>query len=251
VTPQQVTDQLKLYQEQELEKVFVDMKRVGGRPVVEYCLAYAKDKSKSEKMRSDALAAIENRVDKNVPADFQTLFDIIRDPANPDPVRGVAMARLGELPREMIVAKLYSLFEDKKWQVRLDAAKLILKSITLKDVPDFLRHLPADAKTKMGMSEPITYGAIIAAMDPKKPHEVLNQFMTSTNLGAKLTSAGAYWLAKKAEASPVTSMEQDKAPVSKCDPADNCGWECVVNKETKTVTTVGEFVRWCIEPNLQ
>src|SRR3984957_677336 len=36
VTPQQVSDQLKLYQEQELEKVFVNMKRVGGRAVVEF-----------------------------------------------------------------------------------------------------------------------------------------------------------------------------------------------------------------------
>ena len=166
-TAQQVNDQLKQYQEQELEKVFVNMKRVGGRPVVDFCLAYARDKGKSEKMRTDALAAIENRIDKNIPADFQTIFDIIRDDGNPDGVRGVAMARLGELPKDMIVAKLYTLFDDKKWQVRLDAAKLVLRTITTKDVPDFMRHLPADAKTKMGMNEPFAYGAIIMAMDPK------------------------------------------------------------------------------------
>src|ERR1700722_4347606 len=36
VTPKQVSDQLNLYEEQELEKVFVNMKRVGGRAVVEF-----------------------------------------------------------------------------------------------------------------------------------------------------------------------------------------------------------------------
>ena len=108
---QQVNAQLKTYQEQELEKVFTNMKRVGGRPVVDYCLAYARDKGKSEKMRTDALAAIENRIDKNIPADFQThLRHHPRRRGTPTRVRGVAMARLGELPKDMIVAKLYALF---------------------------------------------------------------------------------------------------------------------------------------------
>jgi hypothetical protein len=250
----QIAAQLKTYQEQELERVFTNMKRVGGRPVVEYCLAYAKDKSKSEKMRTDALAAIENRIDKSIPTDFQTLFDILRDDSNPDPVRGVAMQRLGELPKEMIVSKLYSLFDNKKWQVRLDAAKLVLKTMTTKDVPDFMRHLPADAKTKMGLSEPFSYGAHIMAMDPKggpKPRDVLNGYLGSPDLGAKLTAIAAYFNNKKAEASVIPPLEADKTPLPKCDPADNCGWECTVNKEAKTPTTVGEFVKWCVEPSLQ
>ena len=54
------------------------------------------------------------------------------------------------------------------------------------------------------------------------------------------------------------SLEEDKTPVPKCDAADNCGWSCDVpkapgsqEKDTKTVvTTVGEFVKWCIEPSL-
>jgi hypothetical protein len=253
-TAQQITDQLKLYQEQELEKVFVNMKRVGGRPVVDYCLAYAKDKGKSEKMRTDALAAVQDRMDKNVPSDFQTVFDIIRDGANPDSVRGVAMARLGELPKDMIVTKLYTLFEDKKWQVRLDAAKLVIKVISTKDVPDFMRHLPPDAKTKMGLNEPLVYGLNIMAMDPKggpKPRDVLNQFLSSSDLGAKLTAAGSYYQAKKADAAAVLPLQTDTAKLPKCDPADNCGWECTVNKEPKVPTTVGEFVKWCIVPQLQ
>jgi hypothetical protein len=259
-TAQQVSDQLKQYQDQELEKVFTNMKRVGGRPAVDYCLAYAHDKGNSEKSRTNALAALENRIDKSVPADVNVIVDILTDDANPDSVRAVAMARLGELPKEMILPKLYALF-DKKWQVRLDAARMILRTITTKDLPDFMAHLPANDKTKMALSEPISYGALIMAMDSTggpKPRDALARFLQGGSLGAKMTAAGSYYAAKKSDASALTSLEEDKSPVPKCDPADNCGWQCDVpkaagsqDKETKTVTTVGEFIRWCIEPSLQ
>jgi hypothetical protein len=259
-SPKQVDDQLKLYQEQELERTFTDMKRVGGRPVVEYCVATAHDKSKSDKIRTDALAALENRVDKNSANDVNVIFDIVSDDSNSDNVRGVAMARVGELPKEMILPKLYSLF-DKKWQVRLDAARLILRTVTPKDVPDFLNHLPTSDRTKIALSEPITYGALILAMDPKggpKPRDVLDAFLQSPELGAKLTAAGSYYGARKGGAAPVMSLSDDKTAVPKCDPNDQCGWSCDVptgaggqEKETKTVSTVGEFVRFCIEPSLE
>jgi hypothetical protein len=260
VKPEQVAAQLQNYQEQELERVFTSMKRLGGRPVVEYCLAFARDKSKSEKMRTDALAAIENRIDKAVPGDLNAIFDILRDDSNPDKVRGVAMARFGELPKETIVPRLYTLF-DKKWQLRLDAARMILKTITPKEVPDFMRHLPPSDRTKMALSEPITYGALIMAMEPQggpKPRDVLNQFLGSLSMGGKMTAAGSYYTAKKSEASPIAALEEDRTPVPRCDPADQCGWQCDVSKapgspekETKNVTTIGEFVKWCIEPSLQ
>ncbi len=260
VKPEQVAGQLQTYQEQELERAFTSMRRLGGRPVVEYCLAFARDKTKTEKMRTDALAAIENRIDKAVPSDLNAIFDILRDDANPDKVRGVAMARFGELPKETIVPRLYSLF-DKKWQLRLDAARMILKTITTRDLPDFMRHLPPSDRSKMSLSEPITYGAVIMAMDPQggpKPRDVLSQFLGSPSMGAKLTAAGSYYQAKKSEASALVGLEEDRTPVPKCEPSDQCGWQCDVSKtpgsqekETKTVTTIGEFVKWCIQPSLQ
>ena len=259
-TDKQVQDQLQAYQEQELERVFANFKRIGGRPAVEFCLAYAHDKSKSEKIRKDALAALENRIDKNTPNDVNVIFEIISDDSNPDAVRGVALARLGELPKDMILPKLYALF-DKKWQVRLDAGRLILKTVTTKDVPDFMHRLPANEKTKMGLSEPITFGTMILGMESPsgpKPREVLNSFLQSNIMGAKLTAVGSYYGAKKSEAGAVKALAEDKTPISKCEPADQCGWTCDVpkgpgsaEKETKTVATVGEFVRWCIEPSLE
>lgn len=251
-TEAQVTEQLKQYQEQELEKVFTNMKRIGGRPVVDYCLAFAHDKGKSEKMRTDALAALENRMDKNAAGDVNAIFDIVKDDTNPDKVRGVAMARLGELPKDMILPKLYSLF-DKKWQVRLDAGRMIIKTITTKEIPDFLHHLPSNDKAKMALSEPVTYGGMIMGMDPgsgPKPRAVLNGFLDSKELGAKLTAAGSYYGGKKSDATALSALENDKTPIPKCAPEDQCGWTCDVNKETKTVTNVGEFVKWCVVPSL-
>ena len=263
VTPKedQIKQQLTNYQEQELEKVFVEMKKLGGRPVIDYCLGFAKSKDKSEKMRTDALAALENRIDKNNPTDVSTIFDIVRDDAEKsDKVRAVALARLGELPKDMIVPKLYALF-DRKWQIRNDAAQLLLKTITTKDVPDFLKHLPENAKSKLGLSEPIGYGTLIMRMDPQggpKPRDVLNQFLQSSNLGAKLTAIGSWYTAKKGDVgNTLAALQDDKTPVPKCDPADECGWSCDVpkagsqDKESKPVTTVGEFVKFCVEPSLQ
>jgi len=259
-TAQQVSEQLKQYQESELERVFTNIKRVGGRPAIDFCLAYAHDKEKSEKIRTDALAALENRIDKGMPNEVNVIFDIVRDDSNPDKVRAVAMARLGELPKDLVVPKLYSLF-DRKWQVRIDAARTILKTIGTKDIPEFMHRLPANDRTKMALSEPITYGALIMAMDPAggaKPREVLSSFLSSGELGAKLTAAGSYYMTRRADAGAVASLAEDKTPVSKCEPADQCGWQCDLPKApgsqetvTKIVTTVGEFVRYCIEPSLQ
>ena len=138
---------------------------------------------------------------------------------------------------------------------------MILKTITTKDLPEFMQRLPSNDKTKMALSEPISYGALIMAMDPAggpKPRDVLSRFLQSGQLGARLTAAGSYYGLKKSDAIALNALEEDRTLVPKCEAADQCGWQCDVpkapgsqEKETKTVTTVGEFVRWCIEPSLQ
>ena len=57
-------------------------------------------------------------IDKNNAGDIDKLFAIAKDDNTPDEVRDQAFARLGELPKELIVPKLYTLFEPKKWKVR-------------------------------------------------------------------------------------------------------------------------------------
>jgi len=62
-------------------------------------------------------------------------------------------------------------------------------------------------------------------MDPQggpKPRAILNGFLESKDLGAKLTAAGSYYMATQSEASALTPLESDRSPVPKCDPADQC-----------------------------
>lgn len=260
VTDQQLQAQLEKFQEQELVKIFTSMKKIGGRPVIDYCLGFAANPKNSEERRKAALAALENRIDKSATADVDKIFAIAKDESTPDSVRDLAFGRLGELPKDEIVPKLYTLFAAKKWKVRWVSASLVLKTMSTKEIPDFMRHLPTSAATKMGLSEPTTYGALMGRMDPKggpSAREEITPYLTSKELGSKLTAIGFFYEGKKADVSMVQSLEGDKSPVPKCEKEDECGWTCVVPKapgsqetEQKTITTVGEFVKFCVEPSM-
>ncbi len=261
VTDAQVALQLDKFQEQELTKVFTSMKKIGGRPVIDYCLKFAANAQNSEERRKGALAALEGRIDKNNTADIDKIFNVAKDENTPDSVRDLAFARLGELPKEQVVPKLYTLFEPKKWKVRWVAGSLVLKTMTTKGIAEFMRHLPASANQKMGLSEPTTYGALIAKMDAPagepKPREVMLSYLSAKELGPKLTALGYFYEGKKVDVSVVQSHQDDKAPVPKCEKEDECGWTCVVPKapgsqetDQKTITTVGEFVKFCVVPSM-
>jgi hypothetical protein len=260
VTKEQLTQQVMKFQDQELTKVFSSMKRLGGRPVVEYLIQYAVDAKNSAERRKTALAALEGRMDKNNTADVERIFSIAKEDSTPDEVRDLAFRRLGELPKEQIIGKFYSLFHDKMWKVRWVAGEKVLGMITLKQVPDFMNHLPATAATKMGLSEVLGYGGLIGRMDPlageQKPRDLLVGYLNVPQIGPKLTALGYFYNGKKADLSVVQSKRADTAPVPKCDKDDDCGWTCDVpkpgstDKETKTIVTVGDFVRYCIEPSM-
>ena len=262
-TAGQVDGQLKEFQRQELEPLFGNMKKVGQRPAVEFCLAYAGDNKKSTDLRKLAAAALENNVDKSNASDVDRIFRIFSDESAPDEVRGIAVARLGELSKDQVVPKLYSLFEGKSWKTRFEAARRLLeisKPMDAKAIAEFMRRLPKSVDQKMGKNEPIAYGAIIASMEPAggtKPRDELNKFLQSKDLGPRMTAIGSFYGAKKADAAPITSMQDDASPVPKCEEADKCDWTCLVPKapgskdlESKKITTVGEFVKFCILPNL-
>jgi hypothetical protein len=261
VTQAQLDQQVKQYQDQELTKVFGSMKRLGGRPVVDFCIAYGADPKNTTERRQAALAALEGRIDKNNTADTDKLFAIAKDDATPDPVRDQAFNRLGELPKELIVQKLYTLFESKKWKVRWVAADLILKTMTTREVPDFMRHLPTTPATKMGMSEFTSYGSLILSRDAPagapKPKDLVQQYLGAKEMSEKLTALGAYYGGQKADIAKVAPLEADTSPVPKCDKDDDCGWACDVPKapgsqdtETKTIVTVGDFAKYCVVPSM-
>ncbi len=64
-------------------------------------------------------------------------------------MRDLAFARLGELPKDQVVPKLYTLFEAKKWKVRWVAASLVLKDHDDQgQLPEFMQPSADDAPTR-------------------------------------------------------------------------------------------------------
>ncbi len=258
----QVAGQVDKIQERRLtEEVFPAMKKVGGRPAIDYLFAYATEMKNPPERRKLALAALEGRVDKNNPADLERTFAIAKNEDNPDAVRDVAFQRMGEFPKEQIVPKLYTLFEPKKWKTRWVAGETVLKTFSsTKQIPDFLARLPKTPVTKMGMTEPLSYAGKMRTMEPAagdpKARDVLVPYLASKDLGAKLTALGFFWEGKKADRPVVQPFENEATLLPRCEKEDECSWSCDVPKagtketEPKELKTVGEFVRFCLVPSM-
>ena len=59
-----------------------------------------------------------------------------------DVVLDQAFRRIGEMPRELVVEKLYEIFKTDKWKIRRAAAATVLKISTVKHVDEFMAKLP-------------------------------------------------------------------------------------------------------------
>ncbi len=266
--PAQVAAQVDKIQERRLvEEVFPTMKRVGGRPSVEYLFGYAADVKNSVERRALALAALEGRVDKSNAQDLEHLAALARNDDTPDPVRDAAFQRMGEFPKEQIVPALYKLFEPKKWKVRWVAGETLLKALSSRQIGEFMSHLPKTAASKMGMTESLTYGTAIRRMETAPggpaPRDVILSYLPSHDLGPKLTALGFFWQGKREERALLQAYADDASPLPRCDKEDDCGWSCEVPKsgdananananatEAQELKTVGEFVKFCLLPSM-
>ena len=262
----QVAGQVDKIQERRLtEEVFPAMKKVGGRPSIDYLFSYAAESKNSADRRKLALAALEGRVDKNSPTDLERTFAIAKNEENPDAVRDVAFRRMGEFPKEQIVPKLYTLFEPKKWKTRWVAGETVLTTFnSTKQIPDFLARLPKTPITKSGMTESLSFAGKMRQMEPSpgdpKARDVLLPYLTSREFGARMTALGFFWEGKKADRGVVSPFENDPTPLPKCDKEDDCSWSCDVPKasappaskemEPKELKTVGEYVKFCLVPSM-
>lgn len=257
----QVAAQVDKIQERRLtEEVFPAMKRVAGRPAVDYLIKYAGDPSKPAARRKLALAALEGNLDKNSKEELDRIFAIAKDNDVPDDVRDGAFRRMAEFPKEWIVPRLYSLGDSARWKVRWIAYETILKTMTLKQVPDFMSHLPKTSAVKMGQTEPLSYAKVIRENiegDPKAKLDAIQPYLNSKELGPKLVALGYFWEGKKSDRHHVQAHEKDDAPLPKCAPEDECHWECDVPKpgnpketESREVKTVGEWVKTCLVPSM-
>jgi hypothetical protein len=258
----QVAAQVDKIQERRLtEEIFPAMKRIAGRPSVEYLIKYSADASKPADRRKLSLAALEGNLDKNNNAELDRIFAIAKNNDTPDVVRDGAFRRMAEFPKEAIVPRLYTLGEPSKWKVRWVAFETILKTYNLKQVPEFMGHLPKTAATKMGMTEPLSYANVIRDTmegDSKAKLDTILPYLASKDLGPKLVALGYFWAGKKADRTYVQPHAEDSALLPKCEKDDECHWECDVPKagnpketEPREVKTVGEWVKVCLIPNME
>ncbi|MCC6552708.1 MAG: hypothetical protein IT372_06755 [Polyangiaceae bacterium] len=250
-TEKQFEAQLSQYQEEELFRVFGAMKKVGGRPAVDFLLGYAADKAQPEKRRQASLAALEGRLDRNNADDIKRILEIATADA-PDAVLDQAFRRVGEMPRELVAEKLYGLFKGDKWKIRRAAAATILKMSTLKHLDEFMGKLPDKG---FAMPEALTYGALLGDLKEGTPVDALKKHFSSGS-GAARTTALAYYFTFGTvnDLGAVKAYEGDDTRAPTCDADPDCKWSCEVAKEgskdreVKDVKSVGDFVRYCVEP---
>ncbi|HEY3592378.1 MAG TPA: hypothetical protein VGL13_00830 [Polyangiaceae bacterium] len=253
-TADQLNRQLAQYQDESLNKVFAALKKVGTRPAVDYCLAIAADKTQNEKRRQAALAALEGRVDRSNPGDIEKVLAIASADDTPDSVRDLAFQRIGEMPRDQVVNKLYSMFGSRKWKVRWVAATTVLKMSSTDQLPEFMAKLPVAG---LALSEPLTYGGAIDKMTVTKgpkPRDAVMPFLKEGSVSARLAALGYFYAAGKAsDAAMLNQFDSDRTLIPKTDDPEG-KWQCDVSKadgkesETKDVSSLGDFVRFCVLP---
>ncbi|MEZ4293604.1 MAG: hypothetical protein R3B70_01410 [Polyangiaceae bacterium] len=263
-TPDQFQMQLLTYQGEELMRTFGSIKKVGGRPAIDFCLDFAGDKGPDlgkrpeaadakadkeakdkaaiaqalwdlrkeqiEKRRTAALAALEGKLERSNADDIKRVLDIAKSDA-PDSVLDLAFRRAGEMPRDQVVDKLYEMFKGDKWKIRRVAAATVLKMSTVKHLDEFMSKLPADGKN-FAMAEAITYGAIIGELKEGNVPEVLKKHLTS-GPGVVRTTALSYYLTlgNKTQIEEVRPLESDSTSAPSCDLDYDCRWACEVPKE--------------------
>lgn len=250
--------QMAAYQDEELLRVFASMKRVGGLPVVEWLLRFAQDKSQSPKRRQGSLAALQGNLDRNNGTQAAAILAVAADAETPDMVRDVALQRVGEFPRATVVERLYQLFSNPSWKVRWVAAELVLKMSDTSQLPEFFDKI---AKTEgMAITEPLRYGALIASMKgTKKPVDAITPYLSSSHsTPARLTALGYYYeKGTKADLDKLSNFASERAKTPSCgkDSAEGCEWKCEVTadgkRETKDITTLGEFFEHCVKPAME
>lgn len=259
-TPAQFQAQLSQFQDEELFRVLGSMKKVGQRPAVDFCLDFAAKKEQGEKRRQAALAALEGRLDRNNPDDIKRILAIATQPDAPDVVLDQAFRRVGEMPRERVVESMYAIFKTDKWKIRRAAESTLLRMGTLKNVDEFLGKLPEGSAAKgYSMQESFTIGATIGDLKEGVVTDVLRPWFAKGSPAAR-TSALSYYFTygTAADLAAVAPFENDRQPVPVCDTDPDCKWACEVPKEsnpkeseTKDIKTVGDFVKYCVEPQMK
>jgi len=257
-TPKQFEDQLAQYQEEELIRLFSSMKKIGGKPVVNFLIGFASNKAIAEKQRLTALAALENNLDKNDPKHADAMLDLASGSDTPDSVRDQALRRIGEMPRKNVIDRLFKLFDHPNWKVRWVAAELVLKMSDSAQLPEFMKHL-GEVK-HMALAEPLRYGDLLNDVKgPQKPEAFVPPYVQKDNKVPARLSALAWYFnhGTSKDLEMLRTWSTDKTATPKCAAdAKDCEWKCEAptadgKSEVRDITKVGEFVLYCVIPEIE
>lgn len=255
VKPNQFEKQLEAYQEEELLRLFGAMKNIGKKPIVDYLLAYATEKKNPEKRRAAALAGLENNLDRKNAAQAKVILDLLASDDTPDLIRDVASRRVGELSREQVAERLYSLFDHDRWKLRWTVAGLLLRMTDGKTIDEFMSKL---GKIKhMAITEPLTYGPLLKGIKGNTDALVSKYARAGEPAPVRLSALGYYYeYGSKADLAKVEPFISDTQKVPSCaKDAEQCAWSCSVagkdGPELKEVSTLGNFVEYCLIPAMK
>lgn len=256
-TPAQFKQQLDSYQEEELIRLFSSMKKVGGKPVINFLVVFASNAANNEKRRQSAVAALEGNIDRSDAKLVDSLFALASAEATPDSVRDLVLRRLSDLPRKVVIARLYALFTSPNWKIRFGPADLALRMSESPEVPEFMTKLAQ--VPSMAMAEPLTYGATLNEVKgAEKPQSLAEKYATPDHpVPNRLTALSWFFRFGPPDSlNFVKRYQGDTAKVLGCaKDAKDCEWKCEIavggKNESKDITTVGEFVRYCVIPEME
>lgn len=254
--------QLETYQDEELQRALSALKKVGGRPAVEFGLALGGDKSVKEDRRVWALAALELRIDPKKTADVDKLFAVAMDTdaKTTDRVKDMAFARIGEMKREEVIGKLYESFtKATDWKIRRAAGGIILRMSEMKHLGEFMGKLPEKEAKGFAAGEALTYGDYFIDFKEGDIRKELQKYMGDQTPAAQRATAFAFYLARGTtdDLKTLEAYKADRGALPSCESGEGCKWECYVpkdekkpddDKELKEMKTFGEYVTYCVEP---
>jgi hypothetical protein len=245
--PEALKKHLTQQQEEEAQRAFAYLKRLGQQPSITFLLQLAASETPPEKLRASALAALEGHFKTPASGALDGLFAIAGKTTTPDLVRGLALLRIGEAPREQTAPRLYQLIAVDSGQVRPAAAELLLGISKREHVAELLQQL---AKVEhLSVGEPLRYGRLLGAIEGIDV-EVLDSYIKKRNapVTARLIALGYYYAhGTNAQTGKFSGLAEDDQPVPECKAEDkDCNWRCG-EQEAKTV---GDFFRYCVEPHM-
>lgn len=264
--PAQFAAQLTAAQDEQLKRMFGAMRQIGGRATVEFCLTFASNKDNDADRRALALAAVEGNFDQKNPNDVARILDLAASQDAPDKIRDLAFRRVGEMPRDRVINKLYEIFASKRWQVRWVAAQYAIRMSDTSQIPEIFSHFPK-IRDDFAMTEALSYGDWMgspdrmAEKDGKTARAQLEPYFRDPSVPIRISALGwFYGHGTKSDVEYLKQHAEDRSAVPRCtEEQTNCEWKCYIDKEggkpgekePKDVTNVGEFVRYCIISNIK